>query len=373
MKNSKIANRLKCVEKSAIRQIYDSAPADAINLGLGEIQFTLPEFLKQKANEIIRTNHLGYSANAGLIGLRQTICNYYQCQFNENVCVTAGAEEALFATLFSYLNKNDEVLIANPSFLAYKTIVEMLGARISLFDLDANNNFRINEYSLLSAVSQKTKAMILSNPSNPLGISLEQEEIDLVIDVCSKNNILLIVDEVYRELFLNKRPQTFLNSDIDIIVISSLSKSHCMSGWRIGWAISTNEALISPIIRSHQYICTCAPVISQMVAIEALSPQGMQAKEEIRKKMIKNRNIAVDFLQSAKIGFLSNTSSPYLFLMVHDDDWQIAKDLSELGVIVIPGSAFGSNGTGYIRISYGLNENNLISGLQIIKNYLQIK
>ena len=360
---------MKYVEKSAIRQLIDSAPADAINLGLGEIQFPLPDFLKQKTSEIIKTKNLGYSTNAGLIELRETICNYYQCEFNDNICITAGAEEALFAALFSYLNKGDEVLIANPTFLAYKTIVEMLGAKVSSFSLDPENEFAINENSLRTAITDKTKAMILCNPSNPLGIVLKDHEIEIIIEICRENKILLIVDEVYRELFLNERSRSFLDTDLDTIIISSLSKSHCMAGWRIGWAISQKPELIAPIIKAHQYICTCAPVISQFLALEALSVEGMRAKEEIRIKLVENRKFAIDYLTTANIEFLLNTFSPYLFVKVNGDDWKAAEALSKMGVIVIPGSAFGSNGKGFIRINYGIEHDQLSKSIIILAKF----
>ena len=369
MKEIRVADHMKFVKKSAIRQLVDSAPADAINLGLGEIQFPLPEFLKQKAAEIINFKNIGYSTNAGLIELRKAICDYYQCEFNDNVCITAGAEEALFAALFSYINKGDEVLIANPTFLAYKTIVEMLGAKVSSFSLDPQNEFALNENSLRIAITDKTKAMILCNPSNPLGIALNDHEIDLIIDICRKNKILLIVDEVYRELFLDERSRSFLDTDLDTIIISSLSKSHCMSGWRIGWAISQKSELIAPIIKTHQYICTCAPVISQFLALEALSIEGMQAKEEIRIKLAENRKFAIDYLSNANIEFLLNSSSPYLFVKVNGDDWKVAEALSKMGVIVIPGSAFGSNGKGFVRINYGIESDKLSKSIIILAKF----
>jgi aspartate aminotransferase len=373
MNKTKIADHMNSVKKSAIREIFDSSPVDAVNLGLGEIQFPLPDFLKQIAAEIVSSKKIGYSTNAGLIELRKAICDYYQHEFNDNVCVTAGAEEALFATLFSYLNKGDEVLIADPTFLAYKTIVEMLGAKAASFSLDPQNEFAVNEKSLRTAATAKTKAIILCNPSNPLGITLKDHEIDLIVDICRENNILLIVDEVYRELFLNELPRSFMNTDLDAIIISSLSKSHCMSGWRIGWAISKQQELIAPIIKAHQYICTCAPTVSQQLAIEALSTEGIKAKEEIRLQLLENRIIAIDYLNSNTIEYLPNTSSPYLFIKINSYDWNVAKELSQNGVVVIPGSAFGSNGKGFIRINYGIEQYQLLLGLKIFSNYLKDK
>ncbi len=366
------AERIKSIRKSDIRKIFDSAPSGSINLGLGEIQFPTPRIVTGYAKEVIDKGNIPYTPNAGLIELRKKVADYYHTEFCDNVCITVGAEEALFTTLFCYLNPDDEVMLANPTFLAYKTIIEMVGGKPVYFDLDPDNNFKLIRNSFIKSITSRTKMIILNNPSNPLGICFDADETDFIIKICKEKNILILVDEVYRELFLEKRQKSFMEFDGDIIVVSSLSKSHCMTGWRLGWAVSPKKELIEPIINIHQFVCTCAPFISQKAAIKALSEEGVAEKEKIRKKLVSNRKSAVEFIEKnipdAKI--LSNSSSPYLFINFCIDDILLTNDLLKEGLIVIPGSAFGSNGKNWIRISYAVEKNILIKGLEVIRNRL---
>ena len=369
MKNF-LADRIKNIEKSEIRKIFDKAPDDSINLGLGEIQFPTPKILTDYAQEILEEGKFFYTPNAGLKELREAISGYYNKSIPDNVCVTVGAEEAIFATLFSFINPGDEVLIANPTFLAYKTIIQMVGGIHFYFDLEPENNFKLKKDSFIQKISSKTKMVILNNPSNPLGICYKSDEINFIVKTCIENDILIVVDEVYRDLFLEKRPDTFLNFEGKIIVISGLSKSLCMTGWRIGWAISNHPELIKPIIVVHQYICTCAPYISQRVAIKALSKEGLKAQEDIRIKLKQNHDLLIKFIQNELPGskILFNTSSPYLFINFGIDDVVLSKKSIEKGLIIIHGSAFGSNGKNWIRINYGLEKNKLINGLKKLRN-----
>lgn len=365
----KPAENIKNLERSAIRRIMEAAPRGAINLGLGEIQFPPPLYLREQAKQIIGNNLLGYTPNAGLLKLRESICDYYQMDFKDNVCITCGAEEAVFAVMFSYLNAGDEVIIADPTYLAYRTIAGILGAKAVTFDQPASENFSLDMTSFQRAFNSNTKLVMLNNPANPMGTCFTPAEIEMIVQTCSERKVLLVVDEVYRELFLEERPQTFLHHDVDLICISSLSKSHCLSGWRLGWAVSRQPALLEPVINVHQYIATCAPTLSQKIAVEAFSRTGMTASEEIRQRLLSNRKIVLQYLTD--INILPNNSLPYLFVRVQRDDNKTACDLAEAGVIVIPGSAFGVNAAGWIRINCGIERDDLERGIEIIGNYLR--
>ncbi len=362
-----ISTRLKNAEISLIRKLINKAPKNAINLGLGEIQFTTPRFLLEYAKEVLNDGRIHYTPNAGLPELCETIAGYYNSSYAENICVTVGAEEAIFATLFSYLNPGDEVLIANPSYMAYKTIIEIIGGIPIYFDLDPQKNFKLDKNSFLSNISDATKMVILNNPSNPLGISFSEDEIEFIIETCLKKNILIVVDEVYRELFLQERSDSLFEGNGNIIVISGLSKSHCMTGWRIGWATSNKPELIQPIITAHQYICTCAPFLSQKVAIKALSAEGFEANEVIRKRLRSNRDFIKKKIKSFSqdIYILPNTSSPYLFVNLQLNDLLFAERLCASGVIVVPGCAFGNKGKGWLRINYGIDTKLLEQGIDL--------
>ena len=327
------------------------APPDAINLGLGEIRLPLPACLKNIAQKIISEENLFYTPNAGLPELRQVIAQYYHLDSGDAVCVTVGAEEAIFAALFAYLNPGDEVVLADPSFLAYKTIIQMLKAKPVFFDLAAENDFRFSQISFETAITSQTKIVLLNNPINPTGTCYNNEDLAFIADFCRGKNILLIVDEVYRELFIGKPLPSILEFTSNALVISSLSKSHCLSGYRLGWLASHNPKLLEPIIKVHQYLCTCTSTLSQKIAITAFSEEGKKAVQSIKKYLDTNRNLALLLLDRKKI--MPNQAHPYIFISVEDDVKTVEKLLKQK-VIAIPGSAFGRNGKNWIRINYGV-------------------
>ncbi|MDP8268702.1 MAG: pyridoxal phosphate-dependent aminotransferase [Candidatus Tenebribacter davisii] len=374
MKQIKYSDRISNIEISTLRQLFDKAPKEAINLGLGEIQFQTPDIITDFAIDIIKHKNILYTPNAGLIELQIAIANYYEIPLNGNVCVTSGAEEAIFASLFSYINKGDEVLIANPTYLAYKTIIEMLDGITVEFNLNPNSDFALDYIDFENKISSKTKILLLNNPSNPTGRCFSEKEVDFMISKCEEHNVLIIVDEIYRELYIRSRPSSLLNYQGKIIVISGISKSHSMSGWRIGWAMSNDPYLIKPIITSHQYICTCAPFISQKAAIIALSEKGMEAQNRIREELTKNREYVIQQLKplQTEIHILENTSSPYLFIKVNVEVMNLVNTLVKNGLIIIPGLSFGSNGKHWIRLNYGINKKKLAKGLHIFKKYIKL-
>jgi len=372
--NKFLAERMNLVQKSVIRKIFEKTPPDSINLGLGEIQFPTPTLLLEYGKDILDEGFIRYTPNAGLPEVRQSISGYYENEIPfENICVTNGAEEAIFTTILCYINPGDEVMLANPTFVAYETIILIMKGIPVFFDLNPNENFRLDKDSFLRKLSSKTKMIILNNPSNPLGIGFSDDELDFIIQECERRKILVVVDEVYRELFLHERQPSVLGKAENVIVVSGLSKSHCMTGWRLGWAAASEKELILPIINAHQYISTCAPFVSQKVTLKALSEEGLQTVNELRKILAANRDFIFRFLKEEISDFeiLENEYSPYFFVNVKGDDLRFAEELAAAGVIVIPGSAFGSNGKNWVRMSYALELQKLEIALKRIKNYLQ--
>lgn len=367
----KLKTRFKNMEKSEIRQIFDNAPKDSINFGLGELQFDTPKTLLKHASDIISNETIRYTPNAGMLELRRSVANYYAIPFKNNVCITVGAQEAIFASLFSFIESGDEVLIPDPSFIAYNSIVRMLDGIPVSFDLDPRNNFKLDKNSLTKKLTPKTKMLILNDPSNPLGTNLDKEDRAEIIEFCTKNKIILIVDEIYRELYLKRRSRSYIKEKCNVIVISGLSKSHCLSGWRIGWLTSQNEDLIKPIITAHQYICTCAPYLSQKVALKALSKDEFTDISDIRKKIVHNFKIVKGFMQDLNLKFHRPSSAPYLFLKTEIDDRGLAKKLLDNGLITMPGSIFGKNGKKWLRINYGVDEKTLKKGLNILSDTIK--
>lgn len=362
MKKFAQARHLDFLKISKIRQIMNSAPSDSINLGLGEIQFPLAEYFLSSIEELLKTENTYYTPNAGLPELKQKICNYYKITFNDNVCVTAGAEEALFATLNAVLNSDDEVLIADPGFVAYGTIVKMMKAIPVYFDLNVND-FSFIEQKFSDKISAKTKVVLLNNPINPTGTTYTKENLEFIVDICEKHNILLVVDEVYRELNLEEKIPTILDISKNAVVISSLSKSHALSGWRLGWVASHRSDIIKSIVKIHQYICTCAHTLSQRLAVRAFSHKGKEVNEYLKKLLLQNRQFVQKKINHNKL--LPNNHHPYFFVKVQNDI-EVTKKLLQRHVIVIPGSAFGKNGKNWIRINYGIDLKLLGEGIDIL-------
>jgi aspartate/methionine/tyrosine aminotransferase len=354
--NELTTSRMQHIQKSQIRKIFDKAPEGSINMGLGELQFPTPPKIRQFAANLLSSGNIPYTPNAGDPQLIESILNYYNSPSDQSVCVTVGAEEALFLSILTYAGKGDEVLISDPGFVAYESIVNIAEAVPVKFDLLPENSFKLERSQLLSKINSTTKMIIVSNPSNPLGISFSQEEFELLLSISREHDILLVVDEIYRELYHTLKPDTFAGKGDRILVVSGLSKSHCMTGWRIGWMIG-NSDLVNPIIPLHQYICTCAPFLSQKTADFALSEAGMSEKEEIRIKLHSNFIHLKDSLLRAlpQLKILEPAASPYLFFRAGENELKLVKELAEAGVISLPGSIFGSNGKGWIRISYGLD------------------
>jgi aspartate/methionine/tyrosine aminotransferase len=382
-----IADRIINVQKSLIRQIYDSAITGSINLGLGEIQFKTPNHIRLKAKSCINQGELFYTANAGLPELRKLIAEYYnneKLSINgeeklfqadlENICVCNGTQEAIFAVLFSLVNPGDEIIIADPTFSAYKTIAEMFGASVKTFDLDLDNDCRVDWNSFDKALNLKTKIVFLNTPSNPLGKSLCEEDIKHFLNKCRQYNLILIVDEVYKDVYLEKPTASLWSYYENTIILSGLSKSHCMTGWRIGWILAKKD-FIKPFTIAHQYISTCASVISQKAAISAFGNKGTNSLNSMRKTLKRNNRLAVRLLSecSAIEKIIAPDAAPYLFVKINQNDLDFCKKAAQKGVIVIPGSAFGKNSCGFIRISTALCEKRLKTGLKRLIKTLKEK
>jgi len=353
--NPFLASRLNSVSQSSIRKIFEEAPENAINMGLGELQLPTPQSITDHIQKILAKGYVPYTPNAGTPELIEAVKHYYSPVQNTDVCVTTGAEEALFTSVLGFVEPGEEVLIPDPGFVAYKSIVQIAGGIPVHYNLKPENGFHLDRYEMIKKITPRTKMIIICNPSNPLGTVLTPEEVDFLLEISDKKKILLLVDEIYREMYLKEKPDTFLGKGKYIQVVSGLSKSHCMTGWRIGWLAAAQE-FIQPIIPLHQYICTCAPYISQKAAEFALSYEGERAGEEIRSYLVENYKYIERKLSDElpSLEFIDPAASPYLFLNVKKDEIPIVENLSDSGIISIPGRVFGENGRNWIRVSYGM-------------------
>jgi aspartate aminotransferase len=369
----KQADRMNSVQKSIIRQIFEAAQGKAINLGLGEIQFDMPELLRKKAADVALNESCRYTENAGMKEFREQIAAYYNNEIESSgVCVTCGAAEALHSCFTAYVNPGDEVMLADPTFLAYEASIKLNKGIPVFYRLDPENGFCLDKEDFAAKICEKTKIVVICNPSNPLSKCLTVEELEYMADVCARNNVMIISDEIYRELTYIPRQPSILDLYENSIAISGLSKSYCMTGWRIGWAASRVTEYIKPVVVAHQYQSTCAPYISQKVGTLAVSEAGKSTICEIKDQLIVNYDLIMDYFATKlpHIEYLPPDAAPYLFIRVDKDDVKLAAELSAKGVIVIPGSAFGKNGENWIRICYALDPKILVQGLDILASCL---
>lgn len=355
---------------SMIRSIMADAPEDAVNLALGELGFPMPDVLRAKAMQLLHSATPLYTPNAGLMPLREAIATTYPEGDPARVCVCNGAEEALFLTLFALLNENDALAIPDPDYTAYPAIGNLLNANV--IRLPFNRDMRGIDWDLWEKrLSSGVKAIILSHPSNPSGFMLSASQAEKLLFLCDKYKITLIVDEIYRRLSFGPAPYCFDLSGDNIIVVDGLSKSHCLSGWRVGWVYLPHH-LTAAVIKAKQYVSTCTNWLSQQLAIFALSPAGKAGASEVFNALFDVRCKAINHLNAN--AYLNTvhipSAGPYIMLRCDDDDLETAKKLVNSGVITVPGSAFGNVSRGWLRINYAVPAEQLIPALEIVTNVL---
>ncbi len=353
-------------EKSLIRRIAELAAPGSINMGLGEIQYPVDARVKQIMQDVCSADHYFYTPNQGLPELRNAIAGYYDNLVQtEQICVTNGSAEAIFTTLYSLIDPSDTVAIMDPGYPAYKTIITMLGGGCQVLTLTPPA-FSIDIEKLQELLLAKPKALIFSNPSNPTGCTLSLQEMKTLSDFCLENDILLIVDEIYKDLYLNEKLPSFIKLSDKHIIISGVSKSLCLSGIRLGWVVAPIE-LNRSFTNTHQYLTTCASVVSQRTAQKILETDYWQIVEDTRQKLILAETMVKEQLTQCipNVEFSHNQAAPYIFFRTDlvDDDITFCQDLAKLGLVIIPGAAFGKSGTGWLRLNYGIAHDLLESGL----------
>jgi aspartate aminotransferase len=373
----KPAYRLKSVSKSAIRRIVDAAPPGSINLGIGEPDFQTPEVIRQEACRIINEEKNGYTMNAGLTRLRQLIAQYHsegtgRTYTAENVCVTTGVEEALFATIMTVAGPGDEVLLADPGFLAYPTQVAIAGATPRYYRMPGAGRFGFDPASFDSAISELTRLVFVTSPSNPTGRVMSRGELEHIARRLRDTSAIVVSDEIYRELYFEDKPASIAEYYPDTVIVSGLSKMMSMTGWRIGWAVGPEE-IIRSITVMHQYATSCASTISQKAAIAAFSPEGRQASENMRLELARRGRIMARAIErELDLPYVLGEGAFYIMLDVSrfGASEAVAMALLDDHVITGPGGAFGTEGEGYLRLSFSIEPDLVEEGIRRIANGL---
>jgi aspartate aminotransferase len=369
--------RLRGIEKSAIRQLFDRALPGSINLGLGEPDLPTPEVIRRAAIEVIAHEQNGYTSHAGLPLLRERIAadNQGSGASAERVIITAGSQEALYLALMTLVEEGDEVLLPDPGFVAYPTIVRMAGGKSVFYRLPAARDFSFDIEDFRRRLTPRTRVVVAISPSNPTGRTLSANDLSLMADALSNSRAFVISDEIYRELYYGQdeqRPASMSEHYERTIVISGLSKSMSMTGWRLGWMCG-DEAVIKASLVLHGYVTTCASTISQKAALAAWTDEAEQARREHRRIFRERRDYLLELIRS-RLDLKAVTPDGAFYTMVdvsrYGSSLEVAEAMLAQGVITVPGSAFGTEGEGHLRISFCAELPALEEGVRRMKEAL---
>ncbi len=367
-----LAGRMMGMEKTLIRRINDLADPSCINLGLGELRFPTPRAVLDHVRENVNSWRLGYSPNEGFPELRELIAaRAGEGVSPDQVCVTVGAEEALLAALMVLVEAGDEVLIPDPGFPAYPSLVRLAGGEPKAYPLLPEDDFGLRAEKLMGLVTDKTRAVIINSPNNPTGAVHSSKELHTLARGLQSLPLTVISDEVYRDIVFGEPAASFAGLTDRCVTVNSLSKSHSMAGWRIGWCVAPPD--IAKAVRTfHQLAVMCVPSLSQYAAIHALrgfADQELRANlEELRKR----RDFAMACVDRyTGFPYVAPAGTFYLFV---DVSGRLAKFDSSLDaalkllagekVVTIPGRAFGRIGEGYLRISFAPGLDTLEEGIR---------
>jgi aspartate/methionine/tyrosine aminotransferase len=368
--------RLQGIEKSVIRQILDRALPGSINLGLGEPDLPTPDVIRRAAVKAIIEEQNGYTTHAGLLSLREKVAGSYPYLEGkpERVLITAGSQESMYLALLSLVEEGDEVLLPNPGFVAYPTIVQMAGGKANYYRLPHDKGFAFDVDEFRRALTPRTKVVICTSPSNPSGRTLSRDDLVGIADALRDQGAYLISDEIYRELYYTPdRPESLSSLDDRTIVISGLSKSMSMTGWRLGW-LCGEESVVRAALVLHGYVTTCASTVSQKAALVAWTEEAEAARTEFRETFRSRKDHLLAQIDS-ELGLRAVNPEGAFYTMLDVRDYgasmDVANALLEERVITVPGSGFGSEAEGFLRVSFCADHETLSEGVRRIKKGLR--
>lgn len=353
------------IKPSGIRKFFDivSERKDAISLGVGEPDFDTPWHIRDEGIYSLEKGRTFYTSNAGLMELREEICHYlkrrHQLVYDpkNEVIITVGGSEAIDIGLRAMTNPGDEVLIPQPSYVSYEPCAVLAGAKPVIIELKNENEFRLTPQELLDAITPKTKILILPFPNNPTGAIMEKEDLEKIAEIVVEKDLYVMSDEIYSEL-------TYKGKHISIaelpgmkertILINGFSKAYAMTGWRLGYACGP-KAIIEQMTKIHQFAIMCAPTTSQYAAIDALR-NGDKDVEVMRESYNQRRNYLLHEFKEMKLPCFEPYGAFYVFPCIREfglsSDEFASRLLEEENLAIVPGTAFGDCGEGFLRISY---------------------
>ncbi len=353
--------------------LYDSAPPGSINLGLGEPDFATPEVVRHEAIRVIREEPITYTTNAGILPLREKIADYHNEGLSspfapDAVCITTGAEEAIFDVMMTILGPGDEALLPDPGYIAYPAIAQIAGADVRYYATPAAGGFAFDRESFARAVTDKTRLVVINSPSNPTSRVISRDDLRFIADRIASSNAYVLADEIYRDLYIDERPATISEFYERTMIVSGLSKMMSMTGWRIGWAIGPEE-VINHVTVMHQYVSTCVSAVTQKAAIAAFTDEGRSATGAMRDELRKRRDVMVRAIEKElKLPYVQGEGAYYIMLNVsqYGPSMDTAMALLDDRVITVPGSAFGLEGEGFLRLSFSIEAPLIEEGIRRI-------
>ncbi len=377
-----LSQTITTIPPSGIRKFFDivSEMKEAISLGVGEPDFDTPWHIREEGIFSLEKGQTFYTSNAGLKELKIEICNYLERRFNvsydfaDECMVTVGGSEAIDIALRAMLDPGDEVLIPQPSYVSYPPCTILAGGVPVSIQLEEKDQFRLTKEKLLAAITPKTKVLILPFPNNPTGSIMELEDLKAIAEVIEEHDLYVISDEIYSEL-------TYTGNHVTIaslpgmrertVLINGFSKSYAMTGWRLGYACAP-KVILQQMLKIHQFAIMCAPTTSQYAAVEALR-NGDEDVAEMREAYDERRKYLVKSFNDIGMDCYEPQGAFYVFPCIKrfgmSSDEFALKLLEEEKVAVVPGTAFGDCGEGYLRVSYAYSLKNLQKAMERIERF----
>ena len=379
-----LSETITSIKPSGIRKFFDIASEmkDVISLGVGEPDFDTPWHIRDEGIYSLEKGRTFYTSNSGLLELRQEICHYINRRFGitydskSQVIITVGGSEAIDIAMRAMLDPGDEVLIPQPSYVSYEPCAILAGGKPVIIELKNENEFKLTKQELLDAITDKTKILVMPFPNNPTGAMMTKDELVDIAKVCVEKDIFVLSDEIYSEL-------TYSGDHCSIaslpgmqertILINGFSKGYAMTGWRLGYACGPKE-IIGQMTKIHQFCIMCAPTTSQYAAIEALR-NGDRDVEMMRESYNQRRNFLMNAFKEMGLPCFEPYGAFYVFPCIKEfgmtsEEFAFAL-LDAKKLAVVPGSAFGNSGEGFIRISYAYSLEKLKVAMGKLAEYVE--
>ncbi len=373
------------IKPSGIRKFFDivSEMPHAISLGVGEPDFDTPWHIREEGIYSLEKGKTFYTSNSGLIELRQEICKWYSRKYNVNYnyktesLLTVGGSEGIDVALRAMLDPGDEVIIPQPCYVSYLPCVELTGGVPVPLELKNENQFRLTPQELLGAITEKTKVLILAYPSNPTGAVMSREDLEPIAEICKEKDIFVISDEIYSELTYSAQGHASIASLPGMhdrtIVINGFSKAYAMTGWRLGYALAP-QIIAEQMTKIHQFAIMCAPTTSQYAAISAIK-EGDKDIERMRESYDQRRHYLLKTFEEIGLPCFEPLGAFYVFPCIKEfgisSDEFATRLLKEKELAVVPGTAFGDCGEGFLRISYAYSIDQLKEAMGRMSDFIE--